>query len=344
MSNALTTIEPQEVTRYAGRIRELMPGGDRLTPQEAESLAQVALLHQLSPFAKELWYLKTDDGRSLGIMAGIAGLRRASSLQLEREGGGSSWCEFDGPFTKEQCKALAIPENSLAYRAKLYDTRSMLAYTEGCERLLKAGMPWEAVRDALGQRPYTEGIGYWTLGERTKMKPVQCAQKRAEAEARRRRFNLPFGSGVGSAQDPDAGDATEGEYTVTKPEPASPATAGNGRTAGSMALYGEPDITEPEPPEPAKEPPAQNENAKPATIKYQPFVAWANEWVQGNGKAYARENNPNLANMFHLLGRIGKLGFSQVTEANADDIKAALESHIAGKADPLLQTAAEAEA
>jgi hypothetical protein len=239
MSTALATVNPtgKEVTAYGSRIRELMPGGNKLTPQEAESLAQVALIHQLSPFAKELWYLKTDDGRSLGIMAGIAGLRRASSLQLEREGGGSSWCEFDGPLPKDQLKALAIPETALAFRAKLYDTRSMLAYTESCERLLKAGMPWEAVRDALGSRPYTEGIGFWTPGERTKMKPVQCAQKRAEAEARRRRFNLPFGSGVGSAQDPD-NEATEGEYTVTKPEPAGPAPAPAERTPGGVALFG----------------------------------------------------------------------------------------------------------
>jgi hypothetical protein len=241
-NNTLMVVNPQEVTAYAGRIRELMPGGNKLTEQEAESLAQVALLHQLSPFAKELWYLKTDDGRSLGIMAGIAGLRRASSLQLEREGGGSSWVEFDGPLPKDELKALAIPETALAFRAKLYDTRSMLAYTEACERLLKAGMPWEAVRDALGCRPYTEGVGFWTPGERTKMKPVQCAQKRAEAEARRRRFNLPFGSGVGSAQDPDAGDdgdTVEGKVTVLPGEPAASTPAD--RTPGGVALYGNDD-------------------------------------------------------------------------------------------------------
>lgn len=242
-NKSVMVVDPVQVTTYAGQIRELMPGGDRLTPQEAESLAQVALLHQLSPFAKELWFLKTDDGRSLGIMAGIAGLRRASALQLEREGGGASWVEFEGPLGKDALKSLAIPDGALAFRAKLYDTRSMLAYTEGCERLLKAGMPWEAVRDALGSRPYTEGVGFWVPGEKTKMKPVQCAQKRAEAEARRRRFNLPFGSGVGSAQDPDAGDVTEGEYKVTKI-----ASAPGARAAGSEALYGEPEA---EPAQPA---------------------------------------------------------------------------------------------
>lgn len=249
-NKSLMVVDQAEVMSYAGQIRELMPGGDRLTLQEAQSLAQVALLHQLSPFAKELWFLKTDDGRSLGIMAGIAGLRRASALQLEREGGGSSWVEFEGPLGKDELKVLAIPDGALAFRARLYDTRSMLAYTEGCERLLKVGAPWEAVRDALGCRPYTEGVGFWVPGERTKMKPVQCAQKRAEAEARRRRFNLPFGSGVGSAQDPDAGDdVTEGKWKITEEKPASPRTGA--RAAGSEALYGP--AEQPEPAQPVME-------------------------------------------------------------------------------------------
>lgn len=78
---------------------------------------------------------------------------------------------------------------------------------------------------------------------------------------------------------------------------------------------------------------AQDNGSKPATLKYQPFVSWANQWAQGNGKRYARENDSKLVNMRHLLNRIGALGFAQVTEQNADDIKAALESYVKGNVD-----------
>lgn len=81
--------------------------------------------------------------------------------------------------------------------------------------------------------------------------------------------------------------------------------------------------------QPTTQPPA--ENGKPASLKFQAFVTWANEWVKGNGKDYAKPDG--LANMYHLLGRIGKLGFASVTEQNADDIKAALESFVKGKVD-----------
>lgn len=73
------------------------------------------------------------------------------------------------------------------------------------------------------------------------------------------------------------------------------------------------------------------ENGKPASLKFQAFVTWANEWVRGNGKDYA--NADGRVNMHHLLSRIGILGFSSVTAENADDIKAALESYVKGKVD-----------
>lgn len=81
--------------------------------------------------------------------------------------------------------------------------------------------------------------------------------------------------------------------------------------------------------QPTTQPPA--ENGKPASLKFQAFVTWANEWVKGNGKDYA--NADGRVDMRHLLGRIGKLGFASVTEQNADDIKAALESYVKGKVD-----------
>lgn len=84
-----------------------------------------------------------------------------------------------------------------------------------------------------------------------------------------------------------------------------------------------------EPIKPTTQPPT--ENGKPASLKYQAFVSWANEWVRGNGKDYA--NADGRVNMHHLLARIGKLGFASVTAENADDIKAVLENFVKGKVD-----------
>lgn len=96
---------------------------------------------------------------------------------------------------------------------------------------------------------------------------------------------------------------------------------------------------EPTTAEAAPEPPKKSEAVKSAALRHQPFVAWANTWVQNSGKDYARKDNPALADMWHLLKRVGMLGYREVTAENADDIKATLESYVRGKVD-----AAQAEA
>lgn len=104
------------------------------------------------------------------------------------------------------------------------------------------------------------------------------------------------------------------------PEPTKPAGNGNGKATA-------------EPTKPAPESSKKAETVKAASLKYQPFVTWANTWVQNSGKNYARKDNPLLADMWHLLKRIGVLGFREVAAENVDDIKAALESHVRGKSD-----------
>jgi len=240
MSNDLMVVKPAEVASLSNRIRELMPGGGKLTPIEAQSLAQVALLHRLDPFNGEVWYLKDKNGNPIGLMAGSKGHRRAAHRQLDSEGGGNFWCEFD-QLSPEEKKALAMPADALAFRCRLYDSIALRLYTEQVERLCKAGVPWESVKVMVGDRPVTVGYGFCTLGEPTRMKPAACGMKRAEADALKRRFDLPFGSAVGAAQDADA-DTVEGEYTTTpEPESGKQPTAVSTRTAGSQALYGDAD-------------------------------------------------------------------------------------------------------
>jgi hypothetical protein len=84
---------------------------------------------------------------------------------------------------------------------------------------------------------------------------------------------------------------------------------------------------QPDPPAP----PTQATNgakAKNAALKFQPFVTWCNEWVKDTRAAkYAKEEG-GQANMFHILGRVSKEGFAEVTAENVEAIKAALKKHV----------------
>ena len=229
----------RDIDNLALRIRDLMPGGNKLTVPESLALAQVALIHGLDPFNGELWYLKNQDGTPIGLMAGIKGHRRAARVQIEREGGGAHWCEFD-LLAKEEKAAFSMPADALAFRCRLFDSINLRTYSETVERMMKAGVPWEDVKTMLGARPYNVGYGYFTPGEKTRMKPGACAMKRAEADALKRRFDLPFGDGVGQAVDQD--DAIDGEYKVTGPTDAQRETIAARQEAISSTLYGDPDL------------------------------------------------------------------------------------------------------
>lgn len=183
--------ERGDVRELAERLQTMMPGAKALTPPQALSLAQAAIAHGLDPFNGELWWIPGS-----GLMAGIKGLRRGAHRELDREGGGNYWPEFDQLDVDEKT-ALGIPQDALAYRCKIRDTQTINHYVSQIERMTKAGIPWEIVNEIVGARPYTEGIGYAEKSERSKMSLVQRAQKRAEADALKRRFDLPFGEMVG---------------------------------------------------------------------------------------------------------------------------------------------------
>jgi len=195
----------------------MMPGAQRLTKVEALSLAQAAVAHGLDPFNGELWFLKDKSGKPLGLMAGIKGHRRSAHRQMKEEGGGNYWPDFDVLDTDEKAM-LGIPPDALAYRCRIRDTHTIEHYVSQIERLLKAGLDWDIVSDLVGSRPYTEGIGYAQRSERSKMTLVQRAMKRAEAEALKRRFDLPFGVAVGTT---DSLDVIEGEF-ITEEQDSQP--------------------------------------------------------------------------------------------------------------------------
>jgi hypothetical protein len=348
----------EDVRELGNRIRELMPGGQKLQPHEALALAQAAVAHNLDPFNGELWFIP---GR--GLMAGIKGHRRAAHRQINEEGGGNYWTEFIGPLNVDEKASLQIPTDALAFRCRIFDSRNIGTYTASIEKMLKAGMPWEVVSRIMGERPYTEGIGYLGKNESTKMSPVQCAQKRAEADALKRRFDLPFTVAIGVNGD---SETTQGEFIIEH----DPVETQAKRRVGSRSLYGDDpggDIAPPivnmaEVPEiPSSQEtgqelgPHRNERessqeqsdaqpapvlpptlpttdapVKNAALKYQPFVTWCNEWVRTDARAakYAKEQG-GQANMYHILGRVTKLGFTEVTAMNVELVEAKLQEHVA---------------
>jgi hypothetical protein len=198
-------VSRDEVREIARRVKIMSPGGKKLTEPEALALAQGALMHGLDPFIGEIWYIPGS-----GLMAGIKGLRKAAKGQVK-----NYWTEFNRITNREEMTALSIPEGALAFQCLLYDSSTIDAYADAWAKLRDKGVPVEMIPDLIGRRPYVEGVGYLKAGEKTKMDPVQCAMKRAESDALKRRFDLPFGVAVTPEEVVDV------EWAVVDDEPAT---------------------------------------------------------------------------------------------------------------------------
>lgn len=173
----------EELREIARRVQLMAPGGKRLDENQALALAQGAVAHGLDPFNGEIWYIP-----GAGLMAGIKGLRKAARHQVQ----GNFWAEFEEITDPDQRDLLMIPERALAYRCLIRDSDTLRAYSGAWKELREQGIPDSMIPELLGRKPYAMGIGYVKIGEATKMDPVQAAMKRAEADALKRRFDLPF--------------------------------------------------------------------------------------------------------------------------------------------------------
>lgn len=186
-----------EVREIVARLKMMSPGGNKLNDGELLALAQGAVAHGLDPLNGEVWIIP-----NRGLMIGVKGLRKKAREQVQ----GNFWVDFRAIENAEERALMKIPTSALAYEARLFDSENIRTYAETAERLLKAGIPWDAVKGMIGDKPYTTGIGVLKAGESTKMEPVQCAMKRAEADALKRRFDVPFGLAVESDDAPVAGE------------------------------------------------------------------------------------------------------------------------------------------
>ncbi len=176
-----------EVRAMAGRILAMLPGASKLTESERLALAQSCVALGLNPFNGEAWFIS---GR--GPMVGIKGLRKKAHDQVK----GNFWIDYREVIDADERERWGIEKGALAFEARLYDSENIRTYTDTIKQLMEARIPWEAVEKMVGTRPYTSGVGVLRAGEQTKMERVQCARKRAEANALKQRFDVPFDIGV----------------------------------------------------------------------------------------------------------------------------------------------------
>jgi len=186
MGNSALAILPdkQQLLDVNKRIETMLPGGSKLGINERYALAQIAVAHGLDPFNGEVWYIP---GR--GPMIGIKGLRKKAREQVQ----GNFWIDFREITDPDERKRYSIDNGALAFEARLFDSENVRTYCDMIAVMTKSGIPWSDVKVMIGEKPYTSGVGVLRPTEQTKMERVQCAMKRAEADALKRRFDVPFG-------------------------------------------------------------------------------------------------------------------------------------------------------
>jgi hypothetical protein len=151
---------PEELAEMVGRMKFMIPGGDKLTDNEIWGLSQAALIHGLNPLMKEIFWI---DGPS----PGIPGLRRKGKEQLMGIYGenGKPNLEFRVMTNKEKRVELEIPEDALAFECHGSVPAKKQAHAELSRTYAKAGAPWEDIKDLIGPSPVTVGYGYITQEE-----------------------------------------------------------------------------------------------------------------------------------------------------------------------------------
>lgn len=181
----------EEVKELAERVQKMLPGGNNYTQAEALTLAQIAVAHDLDPFNGEVWLIKGNDGKVYGALIGIKGHRKHAKKQANYWGVGNNG-GFERVTDPQKFKEYKAPEGSIIYEYRIMDDVTGAAYTNSIANLIKAGIPFEQIQVMFGPPPITLGVGIWSPGEQTKMKPHQCAMFRAEKDALKRRFDVQF--------------------------------------------------------------------------------------------------------------------------------------------------------
>jgi hypothetical protein len=191
----------KEVRELVRRIQTQAPGGMKLTPAECVTLAQYSFSLGANPLVGEAWLLKNQrSGEVLGVMPGMALFRRRADEKDERTGD-VRWLEPEVITDPDELERLGIPDDAfVALRMRLYRQSQTKAHSQAAKTLAEAGAPWNDIKEALGLKPYTSGLGWVTRTEMSQRGrggpqegPYQIAERRAEKHALKQTYSLPFG-------------------------------------------------------------------------------------------------------------------------------------------------------
>lgn len=219
-SAALTEIygDKNDLFALSNRIKSMVPGGDKLSGNEALALSQVSLVTGLNPFIGEVWYIPT-----VGPMIGIKGARRLEIQDMQKKNG-TSFPEFY-PCPADEAGATDVNEVAAAFRCEIFDSAATAVYQkmllETITTLRNCGSsdPVKEAREIVGPRPRWVGWGFSTKMEKSKMNKTALARKRAEADALKKRIVVPFGASISPDEISPAFEVVDAEAFEAKPAP-----------------------------------------------------------------------------------------------------------------------------
>jgi hypothetical protein len=199
--------ERSEVRELVERLRAGYPDAKKIPARGFVALATMALAHGLDPWNGEVWIIYDENKDDTSIHVGIKGLRKAARKQLpERE---HYYTRFK-PILRSEYKELGLPDNTeLAERC--YITRTDVAgrYMELLEKMIALTGNVSEAFERLGPIPTYEGIGVVLRSDKSRMPRPQLVKKRAEADALKRAFDLPFDPPPNGDDDVIEGEAWE---------------------------------------------------------------------------------------------------------------------------------------
>lgn len=211
--------------QYVGILRELIVNGSKLTEAQIVGRAQFAAIEGLDPIT-EVHTLVDRDGKTMSHMMAMTGYRRKCQEQV---GPGNEII-----VTFRQMEKAELPNNAFCgHEAELRDGQS---YQQWQKRLLDIGktlreamggpVTYDQLIKAVGPAPVFTGIGIVYNSELNEWKdksfnPIERSKKRAERNARARRFpvNSPvFDTEAAEVYTPATG-AIDAQFVDVQPQP-----------------------------------------------------------------------------------------------------------------------------
>jgi hypothetical protein len=205
---ALTHAARTEVREMVDRIKAGMLGSSEWPAQAVIAMAQASIAHGLDPWNGEIYVLHNKNTGETGLMVGIKGLRKAARKQMPpRE---QFYTHFKAVLPgSEDWKRYGLDEETnkgsvtMAVVCVLRRSDVQAKHVEILERLHALGMTLGDAIEMAGPLPSYEGVGIVRSNERSKMEKGQLARKRAEADAIKQAFDLPFMSSDDSESSDD---------------------------------------------------------------------------------------------------------------------------------------------